>query len=415
MDKKANRSLSDNDFSAMLQRKVENTLVANTYKQANVGLVATLACATILFGGIFSVTNHILLATWYVVFWLICIIRYFLTKAYLREKDSEKNISKWKNRFIVGAAIGGLSWGFAGSIMLPYDNVMAFVLTVLILTGITAGAVPLLSGILAAVIAYLIGALVPLFICLLVIDNTTFLYYDCAVFVYLCYLLVLSKKSHQVSKNAITLQYQNDILLRHLSEAKEELEEANKKLEQAATNDPLTQVLNRNALEKKFIKIINRAEWGQRSFALMCLDLDNFKEINQTYGHLVGDLLLQKAIERIQRILPKNSISARTGGDEFVLVFEDISNPEEAIDFAKKICDAIALPFEIQDYTILETISIGISIFPVDGRTFEMLLKNANKALHVAQENKGNNYHFNTDLGTIKTALTNLFPKIGSN
>ena len=101
--------------------------------------------------------------------------------------------------------------------------------------------------------------------------------------------------------------------------------------------------------------------------------------------------------------MPNGVIAARYGGDEITIIYDNVTDPDEIAKLAKDICDEISLPFEINDYNILITVSIGISIYPVDGRDAEALLKNADNAMYHAKKHGGNSFHFNTELSVIKS------------
>lgn len=116
------------------------------------------------------------------------------------------------------------------------------------------------------------------------------------------------------------------------------------------------------------------------------LDLDNFKGVNDTLGHDVGDILLQAAAERLSAALRKSDTVARFGGDEFVLIIPDLKAREDAIQVAQKIVDSFCKPFLIDTHQLVVTTSIGIAVYPHDGTDEGMLLKNADIAMYQAKQ-----------------------------
>ena len=116
------------------------------------------------------------------------------------------------------------------------------------------------------------------------------------------------------------------------------------------------------------------------------LDLDNFKDVNDTLGHDVGDTLLKAVAERLSVILRKSDTVARFGGDEFVLIFPDMEVIEEAIQVVQKIIDRFHKPFLIDTHQLVVTTSIGIAVYPNDGMDEEILMKNADIAMYQAKQ-----------------------------
>lgn len=386
-----------------LKQKINNLLIIEVYNHGIAGLIASLFCSIIIFIGIYTVSNPTLLFLWFGAVLIVTLLRFILIKSFLNRSLPEQNYKYWARLYTIGALLGGLCWGLVGSALFPYPHTAQLVFCILIIAGVSAGAVPVLSGIVEAAIVFLLAALVPLFVRILFTGDYAFLLYDATIAVYLLYLIVLSIKTYKFSAHTASLQFENDALLTTLSEAKQALESINKKLEHAATHDPLTDLANHSLFEKMFSDAMQRAKLEQKLLALLFLDIDNFKEINDAYGHHIGDLLLKKIVERIKRKLKNHIRAARYGGDEITIIYENINNPEEIAEFAQDICNELSLPFEINDFNILITTSIGISIYPIDGRDKEMLLKNADKAMYQAKEQGGNSFHFNTGLSVIKS------------
>jgi diguanylate cyclase (GGDEF)-like protein/PAS domain S-box-containing protein len=161
-------------------------------------------------------------------------------------------------------------------------------------------------------------------------------------------------------------------------------------LEYRANHDNLTNLPNRTYLSNHLSDIVARAFWQKRVVAVLFLDLDNFKKVNDTLGHDFGDLLLKEVGERLKKCLREGDIVSRLGGDEFVLVLADVAKLLDISIIAKKILAALSEPFEIEKTELYVTASIGISAFPSDGESAETLLKNADTAMYRAKE-KGKN------------------------
>jgi diguanylate cyclase (GGDEF)-like protein/PAS domain S-box-containing protein len=161
-----------------------------------------------------------------------------------------------------------------------------------------------------------------------------------------------------------------------------------------ATRDPLTELPNRVLFNDRLEQGIVAARRSGQSLALMFIDLDRFKNINDSLGHQVGDLLLKEVAARMQGCIRKGDTLSRLGGDEFVVTLEGLQQAEDAIQVASKIIKALARPFEIGGHTLNTSCSIGISIFPDDADDDRALMKNADTAMYHAKEKGRNNYQF---------------------
>ena len=161
-----------------------------------------------------------------------------------------------------------------------------------------------------------------------------------------------------------------------------------------ANHDPLTGLPNRTLLLDRLNQAIFKHDRAKKMIAVMFFDLDQFKVINDTYGHAIGDNLLKEVAGRVQGFVRKSDTIARLGGDEFTLVIESISWPRDAIHVAQKILDAMAEPFRLDVGDLFITASIGITCYPLDGTSAEGLLKNADTAMYHAKEQGRNNYQF---------------------
>ncbi|HEY9147490.1 MAG TPA: EAL domain-containing protein [Gammaproteobacteria bacterium] len=167
-------------------------------------------------------------------------------------------------------------------------------------------------------------------------------------------------------------------------------------LDHMAHHDPLTDLPNRNLLADRLAQAVHRAERTGNHVAVLFIDLDRFKNVNDTLGHPSGDLLLQDVARRLQHMLRLEDTVARLGGDEFIVVVEDIERPDFAESVASKIIDVIAAPFTINGQELFIGASIGISLYPTDGNNPSNLIKYADTAMYQAKEKGRNTYQFYT-------------------
>ena len=172
--------------------------------------------------------------------------------------------------------------------------------------------------------------------------------------------------------------------------------EAEQNLAQVTNYDALTGLPNRSLFLDRLGHAISRSARSHRMVAVLLLDIDNFKAINDTLGHTHGDLLLQDIADRLRRCVLEDDTLARIGGDEFAIVLEGVSEIEEIAIIAQKIVDIFSLPFAPSGQEIYVTPSMGITIYPMDGHDSDSLLKNADAAMYSAKEYGRNHFRFYT-------------------
>jgi diguanylate cyclase (GGDEF)-like protein/PAS domain S-box-containing protein len=166
------------------------------------------------------------------------------------------------------------------------------------------------------------------------------------------------------------------------------------RLDYMAHHDALTKLPNRTLFLDRLRQAMARAHWHNRVIAVIFMNLDNFKNINDSYGEDVGDTLLVQLTQRLSSSVRIGDTIARFGGDEFAILLDDVAAEKDVSQLAKKILDTFAKPFSIRQHEILLTASVGVSIFPSDGDDSETLLRNAGVAMYRAKHLGKNNYQF---------------------
>jgi len=169
------------------------------------------------------------------------------------------------------------------------------------------------------------------------------------------------------------------------------------RLQHMAHHDALTDLPNRNLFLDRLQQSLTRARWHNRLVAVMFLDLDRFKNINDTLGHTVGDQLLLQLSERLGNSVRDGDTIGRFGGDEFAILLDDIDSDNHISSLAEKLLATLTKPFKINKQELFVTASIGISIFPNDGEDSDTLLRNADVAMYRAKDLGKNNYQFYSD------------------
>ena len=163
-----------------------------------------------------------------------------------------------------------------------------------------------------------------------------------------------------------------------------------------AHHDPLTRLPNRAMIVERLHALVESARRQSKQVAVLFVDLDNFKTINDSLGHFAGDELLKRVAERLKHSVRTTDLVGRLGGDEFLLAMTDLNASEEVVTAVEKIAEVIKEPFSLEGEVFTVSCSIGISVFPKDGDTPDMLIRHADAAMYFAKESGRSNYQFFT-------------------
>lgn len=177
-----------------------------------------------------------------------------------------------------------------------------------------------------------------------------------------------------------------------LEDEREAAELAAVEIEHLAYHDALTGLPNRPLFMDRLIVALAQSNRAHQKLAVFFLDLDRFKDINDSLGHTMGDTLLKAVADRVRHCVREGDTVARFGGDEFTLLIPKIENVEDAAKIAQKISETLKIPFVVFDRELFVTTSIGVSIFPADGADPETLVRNADTAMYRAKEQGRDNY-----------------------
>jgi len=211
-----------------------------------------------------------------------------------------------------------------------------------------------------------------------------------------------SKKSAEASRDAleravaertVELQAANARLQAEIGDRRQ----AESRAQHLADHDALTGLPNRRLLEDRLTQALAASQRNRKQTAVMFVDLDRFKNINDSLGHAAGDVVLKECADRLVKQLRVVDTICRMGGDEFVVVLPEIKRASDAANVAAKILETVALPFKVEERELHITPSVGIAVFPDDGRDAESLIRNADAAMYHAKETGRANYQFFTE------------------
>jgi diguanylate cyclase (GGDEF)-like protein/PAS domain S-box-containing protein len=175
-----------------------------------------------------------------------------------------------------------------------------------------------------------------------------------------------------------------------------EHKKSRKQIDFLAHHDALTGLPNRALLSDRLVMAVTVARRQKEQLGVLFIDLDRFKNVNDSLGHTSGDSVLKEAASRLRAAVRMGDTVSRIGGDEFVVLFPNIKDASDLAELAIKLCDTLRRPYNLDNIAVHVTPSIGIAMYPNDGETGDVLVKNADAAMYLAKENGRNNYQFYT-------------------
>jgi diguanylate cyclase (GGDEF)-like protein/PAS domain S-box-containing protein len=193
------------------------------------------------------------------------------------------------------------------------------------------------------------------------------------------------------------LEASRDALEKAVAERTAELEQAKARAQHLADHDALTGLPNRRLLEDRLTQALALSQRNRKQTAVMFIDLDRFKPVNDSLGHAVGDVLLKEVSQRLVSQLRVGDTICRIGGDEFVVVLPEVKRASDVAQVAQKVIEQVSQPAVIDERELAVTCSIGITVFPDDGHDAETLIRNADAAMYHAKELGRANYQFFTE------------------
>jgi diguanylate cyclase (GGDEF)-like protein len=207
-------------------------------------------------------------------------------------------------------------------------------------------------------------------------------------------LLAAKDRAEHEAAEAKRARAKTEAVLGALREEMASRQRAQSRLAFLASHDSLTALPNRTLFAERLSHEMDEARLNQRRLALLYIDLDNFKDVNDTLGHAAGDALLQQVASQIEQELRAGQIAARLGGDEFAVLQTDPENAEEARDLGERLMHSLTCPFEVDQHPIFVSASIGITMFPDDAGSVEALQRNADLAMYRAKSEGRNRCRF---------------------
>lgn len=373
---KIKRSFATDDRPTSRQtNKAPADLNSLLYQRAAPGIIAQLFVAVFLVIALYPLVKLLYLLAWLSVVAGLSAALLYLCRDYHCQSRHFQQDTRLKLfallTFFIGSSWGFVNIAFMPSVHLPYQS-----LIVLLIFGLSAGAAIFLSPLLYAL--FLLPATLP-FILWSFFQGGAHILLGLSSLMYVLALIGASYYIRYFLQTPLLLQHQNralDFLNRSL-----------------ATHDLLTGLPNKPMMLEHLHKGIAYAKRFHSSFFVFCVNIDNLKTINSNFSHDTGDEVLKKIARRLAKNLRKTDVIARLGGDEFIVLFS-ANSIKSLHHLAEKLLRQINRPLKIRHHHLIVTASIGISVYPKDGKNASTLLKNAAIAMHVAKNRGKNNFTY---------------------
>lgn len=386
-----------------INQRVSAELVKLLYSQIGPILIAENVTVFIIVIGLFATTDSLLLVIWYLfnlfgsVLW-----RGVTVYKYKNRPADDQRTQFWLRLFLLGSTLSAFSWSAVGVVLLPLQTYDLQAFLIIFLFGVAAASNTIYSPVKLVYTSFLLIVLLPLAGWLLLQGNMLSVITAVAVVIFIVVMLITSNHAHQLLANSLKLRFEN----KELFQAKSQLESLNEDLydeikrrkkteemlEYLANHDVLTGLPNRALFQRKLKDAFMLTLGTDRCVVLLFIDLDNFKKVNDTLGHDVGDILLTTVGKLIKSHVRETDIVARLGGDEFTVILDNVTQHENAKQIAQKICDTLSNKIVIKGHSIHISASIGISFYPEQGNDLLTLIKHADIALYQAKAQGKNTF-----------------------
>jgi diguanylate cyclase (GGDEF)-like protein len=327
---------------------------------------------------LWSEVDHGRILVWLTAMLTVCGLRLTEAQAFARIQPTGMRILTWRNWFLLGALCSGLLWGAAAALLFPAHSLPHQVFLSFVIAGMVAGAVATTAPIMTAFLAFAVPAVVPMVLQFLLGEGLLHFPMSFMSLLFGAAMLTVARQVNATIAESLRVSQRNA---------------------QLAHFDSLTGLPNRIMFSQSLEQALRRAQRNASALALLFIDVDRFKHINDALGHDAGDQLLREVARRMRASLRAADLVARFGGDEFIVVLEDLPDSAYAGAVAAKLLEALAEPVRMDGREFHVTASIGIATCPRDAADARTLQKNADVAMFRAKAQGRNGYCFYSPQG----------------
>ncbi|HEX6550789.1 MAG TPA: EAL domain-containing protein [Gammaproteobacteria bacterium] len=381
------------DVGRHVRAELTNLLYQNTRGMHLAGLVVSLLLI-VMFRNV--AVNHYAMGSW--LAYMVCVEtgRGLLSRGFRHLSIDAADSALWNRRFIAGSFLSALGWAVAGVMLFPAGDLSHQLFLTMVIMGACTVSMPALAANIGGYLAFLLISSVPLTLRLLLEMNQTAVTAGIMVCVVVALLTRMAIGLHKRLVEQLNIRFAFADIAEELRVEMADRKRAEEQLTRLANYDPLTALPNRSFFEQKLERAVARVRTGDSELAVLFLDLDRFKDINDSLGHHTGDEVLKRVAQRLQRTLGERDTVARLSGDEFIMLIEDSEDREEVQALAERILRVIGRPMLLGSTELRVTASVGITMLAVDSPDTKSLLANADTALYRAKHRGRNRFQFFT-------------------
>ncbi|MGB9429052.1 MAG: EAL domain-containing protein [Gammaproteobacteria bacterium] len=333
--------------------------------------------------------------------WLACMLAVEVGRGLQNRRFRHQSIEipfarLWERRFLAGNLLSACGWGLAAIVLFPAGDVAHQMFLTLIIMAACAVAMPALAPCLKGYLVFLLVAALPLVARLVFSFGEIQLTAAVLACVMMALLLRMSLSMQKRLVEQLNTRFAFADIADELRNEMSDRKRAEEQLVRLANFDSLTGLPNRTQFEQKLVNAIKRARRGDVQLAVLFMDLDRFKHINDSLGHQTGDEVLKRVAQRLKRCTGDRDTVARLSGDEFIILVEHVMQRDEIEQLAERILSTVARPMLLDETELRVTCSVGITLLTTDSPDTKSLLANADTALYRAKHRGRNSYQFFT-------------------
>ncbi len=326
---------------------------------------------------IWEVTSHKAILGWLSLVSLVSLVRLWQYWQFTHKNPTVEQVGHWWNQALLSATMSAITWAAASLFLFPLESLLHQLLFTFLVAGIAAGAVTTLSSIFPAILLFLLVDLLPLSWRFMMSDNHQEQLIGAMTLFFMLLLLLSARRLNETIMETLTMRHEKS--------------RAEATIRHQALYDELTDLPNRRLLYSQLNREITRSRRHGHLGAILFLDLDYFKNVNDSLGHVVGDELLKQVAARLTGRLRNEDTVSRLGGDEFVILLPEIAkNTDQALTNAHSCASDLRKlfqdPFLVEGHTLHVSASMGIVLFPLDESTPGDLLQQADVAMYRAKD-----------------------------
>lgn len=391
-------------FSTGAEKKIYQSLVDDSFYKSLLSIWTSMGVGFLVYTGLLFYPHDWQIHLWILLFYALYLSRllayYFFFKSdFLSNDFKRKRYSSFQ--IVLWGTLSGLIWVYLLFIVKDYSfesQIFSIFPLVLFALGVQSrySLLPLWY------VSYLMIIVIPLCTWLF-FQGSGFVLWGFGILLFSFYTIVVVYSYFQIHFDAIFFHIQNKKLLSHLAVSNKKLSKINdelqleikrrhqveKKLKKSASHDDLTGLPNRLLLEDRLNQSIMSSRRKNDFFAVLFIDLDGFKRINDTFGHEMGDKILKAVAVRLKKTLRAEDTVSRIGGDEFVVIITHLEQENDVSPIAQKLIASLSNSYIVEKHAFICTASIGVAMFPSGGTIFRDLIKNADEAMYDAKRAGG--------------------------